>query len=241
MFTGLVYARRWDTYNIQWRNYIIQEYYIIILYIYVYNMYIYIYNMIQYHTIINLDNISAKTQQQIHCSASGLPNYWDVASSAAPSHNASAAPLQPVPPPGRPEHRAWKGRDSLIRIWGCRVSKWFHPACTIGVMFNYMLFNCYWLYSTFYTVHQISNSHQTSSSLHLKCYVTVFSPLNLPGSVDVRPDDWRLSSAQVRSSHWQMRRSQTYHRATVDWNGRHRISRIFPDWHGSHKRSHYII
>ena len=186
-----------------------------------------IYYIIDYiYTILysNLDNISAKTQQQIHCSASGLPNCWDVASSAAPSHNASAAPLQPVPPPGRPEHRAWKGRDSLIRIWGCRVSKWFHPACTIGVMFNYMLFNCYWLYSTFYTVHQTKyqttiKHHQTS----MKCYeTTVFSPLNLPGSVDVWLDDWRLSSAQVRSSQWRMRRNQTYHRATGNWNGRHR-------------------
>ena len=45
-----------------------------------------------------------------------------------------------------------------------------------------------------------------------------FLTLNLPGSDDVWPD-CRLSSAQVRSSHRQMRRSQTYHRATTEMDG----------------------
>ena len=109
--------------------------------------------------------------------------------------------------PGDPSIEPGKGRD-LIKIWGCRVSRWFHPVCTSGVMFiiqsqrihgagiyaniggilmvNVTIYathgsygNCYSLYSTFYTVHQISNSHQTSSNLHQMLYVTVFSPLNL--------------------------------------------------------------
>lgn len=100
--------------------------------------------------------------------------------------------------PGDPSIEPGKGRDSLITIWGCRVSRWFHPVCTSGVMLKYysivimliyiLIIPClhiksyysivihYTLHSTQYSKYQTAIKHHQAS---IKCYVTVFSPLNL--------------------------------------------------------------